>query len=322
MLNSLKFVQGAVGRKDFIPELKHFKIASGFVHSFDGVIALCSPIPLDIECMPKAVPFIKAISNCGEQVALVLRDNGKLNIKSGKFTVNIDCLTEDYPFTYPTGEEVKLDNIGFIKAIKTLEPFIGNDASRMWSNGILFNGHSAFATNNVIIVEHWLGVEFPIKCNIPIQAVRELVRINEEPTSIQYDSNTITFHFKGDRWLKTSQYSVEWPDINKLLNVESNCIPLDSEFFSALEHVKPFVGDMGQIYINNNVISTSNEESEGARYELSNSLGEWVNGVYQIQMLEKLKGVADVIDLTMYPSPSMFYGGSAIRGAIVGMRNV
>lgn len=322
MLNSLKFVQGAIGKKDFIPALKHFKIDNGFIYSFDGTIALCSPIPIDISCMPQAIPFYKAISNCGEQVSMVLKDNGKLNIKSGKFSVHINCLTEEYPFSYPAGDDIIIDGAALLSAIKTLEPFIGNDASRLWSNGILFDGESAFATNNVILVEYWLGSNFPIKCNVPAQAIRELIRINERPSRIQCDDKTITFHFDKNRWLKTSQYTLDWPNLNKILNRDSVQVRLTDEFFEALECVKPFLGDMGAIYLNDNLVLTTPNSEEGAKFTLLNSIGNDIEAIYQLAMLEKLKGVAVSIDFSSYPNPSVFYGNANVRGAIIGMKNL
>ena len=66
MLDELKFVQGSVSRKGFIPELTHFNIKDGMVRGYNGTLALCTPIPFDIDCVPKAEPLIKAIQNCVE----------------------------------------------------------------------------------------------------------------------------------------------------------------------------------------------------------------------------------------------------------------
>ena len=72
MLNELKFVQGSVAKKDFLPALTHFAIADGKVRGYNGSIALCSPIPFDIVCNPKAEPLVRAIANCSDTVALAL----------------------------------------------------------------------------------------------------------------------------------------------------------------------------------------------------------------------------------------------------------
>ena len=76
MLTSLKFVQGAVAKKDFLPALTHFVIENGTVRGYNGMLALCSPIPFDIACKPKAESLVKAIANCNETVTLSLTQRG------------------------------------------------------------------------------------------------------------------------------------------------------------------------------------------------------------------------------------------------------
>ena len=44
MLKALKFVQGAVSKKDLVPALTHFRIENGTVRSYNGMLALCTPI--------------------------------------------------------------------------------------------------------------------------------------------------------------------------------------------------------------------------------------------------------------------------------------
>jgi len=44
MLKELRFVQGAVAKKDFVPAMTHFRIEKGTVRSFNGNLAICSPL--------------------------------------------------------------------------------------------------------------------------------------------------------------------------------------------------------------------------------------------------------------------------------------
>ena len=44
MLESLKFVKGAVSRKDHVPALTHFQIKNGFVKGHNGTLTLCAPM--------------------------------------------------------------------------------------------------------------------------------------------------------------------------------------------------------------------------------------------------------------------------------------
>lgn len=74
MLTALKFCQGSIAKKDFLPALTHFRIEKGTVRGFNGMIALSSPINCDIDCTPEAIPLIKAIQNCKEAITLYMTD--------------------------------------------------------------------------------------------------------------------------------------------------------------------------------------------------------------------------------------------------------
>lgn len=318
MLKSLKFVQGSVAKKDFVPSLSHFRIENGTVRGYNGMLALCSPIPFDITCTPKAEPLVKAISNCAETVQLTMTPAGRLSIRSGKFKAFVDCVEGDTPHVHPEGEHVVIEGAALLQAFKTVAPFIGDDASRPWSNGVLLLGQSAFATNNITLVEYWTGITVPRPFNIPRAAVREMLRIGEAPESVQMTDVSITFHYSGGRWLRTQLFETQWPDLSKVLNKESNPQPLDARLFEALTNLKPFADKMGRIlFCGAGKIATHDDETEGAGYELE---GFDHTGVYQIDMLGLLEGNVKTIDWSLYPAPCMFFGDK-LRGAIVGMRS-
>src|SRR6266478_2176594 len=162
MLEILKFIQGAVSKKDYVPALQHFRIKDGTIQGFNGAIALSSPINLNLCCNPLAVPFIKAIQTCRDTVQLHLTQSKRLAIKSGSFVAFIECLPDDkdFPTIVPEGDDISIDGELLVSNLKILAPFIAEDASRIWARGILFRGTSAYATNNVILVEKWLGSNF------------------------------------------------------------------------------------------------------------------------------------------------------------------
>ncbi len=316
MLDELKFVQGAVSKKNFLPALTHFRIEAGNIRSFNGTLALSSPIKLDIDCTPKADPFIKAIQKCTETVSMSLTKAGRLRIQSGTFKVFINCTEEETHHVEPEGELHDIDGEVFLKAIKTIAPFIGIDASRPWSNGILLKGQSAYATNNVSLVEYWVGNSFPVICNIPKSAIVEIIRINKPPTKVQISNKSISFLYEDDKWIRTSLLDICWPDLDKILNTPSNPVPIDERIFEGLESIKPFVDKLGRVYIQNETICTSIIEGEGATYEIPDFKSE---GAYQLGILNLLKNTATKIDFSTYPKPCLFFG-ERLRGAIIGMR--
>lgn len=317
ILKGLKFVQGAVAKKDFVPALKHFLIENQTVRAFNGTLALCSPIPFDIACKPDATSLIKAIACCEDTIQLNLTKAGSLNIKSGKFKVLIKCIQEDTPHVEPEGLVVQFDGQVLYDGLKAVEPFIGNDASRIWTNGVLIKDGSLFATNNVLLVQYWIGVAFPHVVNIPHAAIKEMLRIGEPPICAQLAENSITFHYSENRWIRSQLYVTDWPDLGRILNRESIQVPINEELFKGLVAIKSFVEDRIECVIfKPGAIATHDDETVGGSYEIEDMRYE---GRYNLSMLALLEGKAQTIDWTGYPGPCIFQGGM-LRGAIIGMR--
>lgn len=317
MLKELKFVQGAVARKDFVPELTHFHIKDRMVKSFNGTLALCAPIDIGFDIKPKAVQFIKAIQSCkAEAVQLSITPTGRLSVKSGKFKALIECLDTNFPDVVPEGEWVPLDGIDILPALKKLSDYTGEDASRKWAMGILLRGRCAYATNNVILAEYDLGVDFPVEINIPAKAVAEIVRIGKEPRGIMVTPHNVTFMYDKDHWIKTQLYDLGWPDLSGLLGREAEYLPVDEEWFDAVETVAPFVNELSQVFFGENKITTDPDGGAGGTVELENFPYE---GVYNHKYFLSLKGLITEIDLHAYPSPCLFRGPN-VRGALMGMR--
>lgn len=315
MLKELKFVQGAVSKKDLLPAMTHFRIEKNTVRSYNGSLALSSPIPFDIDCIPKASTLVRAIANCNDTITLSM-SNGRLRVQSGSFRAFVECIEGETPHVEPQGEIVNFDGEVLLKAIQTMMPFVGDDASRPWTNGILFKGQSAFATNNVTVIEYWLGVEVPFVINVPRNALKEMLRVNEAPTHAQIDQNSITFHYSDQRWIRTQLLVTTWPEFGKILDAESNATPVDPRLFEGLEVLKGFGDDLGRVYIKDGVLRTQDTDGQGATFDIPGL--EWT-GCFQIVMLMLLKGVATHVDFSLYPKPCLFFG-DRLRGALVGLK--
>lgn len=321
MLESLRFVQGAVAKKDYVATLQHFRIEGGRVRGFNGRMALCAPIAVDLAVSPKAVPFVKAIAACQTKASLEMTKAGRLAVRSGKFKAFIECANEPYPGVDPEGQIIPLAEDGheLLPVLATLAPLMSEDASREWSQGILFDGKSVFATNNVILAERWLGVPFPHKMNIPKGAVQELLRIGEEPLTMQVAENSVTFHFEGDRWLRTQLSSTDWPDVRYILDKAHagvSMTPAPAELFDALPQLTPFLDKVERVHFRDGGVGTSVEPGEGAHVAVTDIPD---GPCFSHHMLGLLAGTATHTAFDTYPKPCPF-SGEQLRGVIVGVR--
>lgn len=316
--DALRFVKGAVSTKNFVPAMKHFAVQDGRVSAFNGVVALSSPIGVDLACAPKADPLVSAIDRCTDVVSLDLQNNERLFVKSSGFGVFVECLPlVEVPVAKPEGDIVAIDGERLVAALTALKPFIGSDASRPWSNGVLLKDKSAFATNNVILVQYWLGEDLSVPVNIPSAAVKELMRIKQKPTHIQVSNSSVTFHFEENRWLHSLLYDAKsWPVLTKILDAPCATQPVPDGLFEGLTNIKPFLDESGRVYFQQDHITSVRDVAAGGAYQRVDGIPE--GPIYSHSMLSLLDGVAHKIDFSTWPAPNIFYGDN-IRGAIVGM---
>jgi hypothetical protein len=172
------------------------------------------------------------------------------------------------------------------------------------------------------LVEYWLGVTTPRTVNIPKLAITEMLRIGEPPIGAQIHKDSVTFHYADERWIRTQLFETEWPDLSKVMNQDSVPLPVDERIFEALEMLKPFADDIGRVYFAGNVIRTHPPAADaanelGASYDAE---GLAITGLYQIKILELLKGAATHADFSRYPEPVLFFG-ERLRGAMLGMKD-
>ena len=316
MLDDLKFVRSALASRDFIPELQFFRISGGRVTGYDGELAISSPIPIDLEVAPSGKQMLGAINACEDIVNLTFKKE-RLEVKSGKFKTLVQCVdVSTVPVIVPTGKRVE-PSISIIEIFKTLLPFVGIDESKPWSTGILFRDQSAFATNNVVIIEHWLGDDLPT-VNIPLYAIKEVLRYGKEPDHLLIDEGRISFMYDDGRWISSTLSVLEWPDVGRVLNVESpQYASPPSDLLQATEKLLKFGDKLGRCYFFENALATTQYLEESASM-ICEGLHE--GGCYNLNHLRSILKLDAQIDFAPYPNPIAFVGAQ-FRGVMVGYRS-
>lgn len=318
-LDAIKFVRGAVAKNDMSPVLTHFLINEGRIQAFNGSVALGCPIDVDLNCSPKADQFNRAMGSCDETTAIHLANNGKLVIRSGAFKTQVDCVdATTYPAIDPRGGK-RIEVTGnLVPALSTLAPFVADDNRNAWACGILFDAQSAFSTNNQVVVQYWLGFTFPARVNIPLAAVREIIRINETPSYIEQHENRLVFFYPGERWLSCQLLTAQWPNIVATIEARfstADLVGTDVSFFKALKKIAPFCGEQARVYFGPFGMAT------GLDLENETVVGfpGLSNGIYNINHLQKLEGISDAAAWSQWPQPVSFYNQSC-RGIMLGYR--
>ncbi len=321
MKKQLTFVRGAVADKDLVPVLTHFHIQDGHIQGGNGRLAI------DIACAQLAefnitVPadkFIKAVDGCEDEPELTLTEGGQLRVKHGSFRVLLPLGEHDaFPRVELAGEELTGTWTGFIKALRILKPFIGTDASRVWSCGILMQDGVGYATNNVILVRVPLGfgslgfgsLNEPV--NIPAFAVDELLRIGQDPVRVLRSDNAVTFVFPGGGWLRTQLLDLGWPDLSNFFI--GTDVDLPKNLANAVQKIVPFCPNskLPVIRFADGGVCTE----DGTMSARVDGL-ELPDALFRAEPLMDVLKVATHADFSKAPSPFI---GDGVQGVIIGLR--
>lgn len=313
MIEQLKFVANAIDTKASNVQLQHMIISNGTVRGSNGVISMGVSADTDLNCAPHADTLLKAMKSCKDVVSLSMTPTGRLSVKSGRFKALVECIEPiEGVHAKPSGtSELNVDGACLIKTFETLMPFVAVDTARPWANGILLRDSSAFATNNMCIAQAWLGVDIPEALNIPLAAIKIIVKRGIAPSRIMYDRASITFIYEDSCWIKTQLYETSWPKLGPIMDVESSPRDIPKDFFSGIASLAKFGGD---IYFRDGKLCTSEHDSEGATYEVE---GLASDGIYNGELLALLDGIATSADFDRYPLAATFFGAN-IRGVCLG----
>lgn len=339
MYEALNFVKGAVARKDFVPAMTHFHIQGGRIYSYNGVVTLSSPIGLDLNVRPKAETFLRAISSCegADKISFHVTPAGKLCIRGGSFKSNIECLqgvAADFEYLTPEAPLYSFDpGDNLMEGIKTVTPFISEDASRPWSRGILMRGRHLYATNNVILIRRTIteGNDYipDTEIVIPRAAIVEMLRIKENPLFIRVRDTDIIVEYTDDRWMRAQLVVNKWPVAPDSMLDSAMTSTIDNatatymapNVYDAVDALIPHAGPERRLYMSKTGFSTHADiTAGGASVEVSMPvLANYP--IVNIDQLAKLRGVAYHLNMTRYPASMPFISGDGeVAGIIAGMR--
>ena len=320
MLDIIKFVGAAVCKNGFNPYHMHFLLHGGRLTASNGNVTISAPFPVDLSCAPHAESFTKAIQACEGPVTLTL-ESARLVVRSGKFRSVVPCMdVEKWPLVPISGECLPLQG-DLISALKKLLPFVSTDEQRPWACGVMLSGNSAFATNSITLVEHHLPVAFPVVANIPIEAVRELVRIKTQPQSVQVEPHQLTFHLPDESYITCKMINHQWPDMNRIFSASAEYEGIfveGSELETTIEDVKKLNNftDNGLIYFHPGRLSTARIDEPGTDIENLNTPH---LGAFRSSQITALSGVANKVGFAAYPKAVPFYGDN-LRGVMTCFR--
>lgn len=313
MIDMLKLVNNAVASKPLIPIMTYLHFYGNRVQANNGKLCIDAPSTLHLEITVEASKFLRAVKLCKQDMQVLLTEQQKLSVKGKKFRALLHTLPQD---TFP---RLELDagcllNVDIIGAIEKLCPFISEDASRPWSQSVLFRAGYAYATNNIILARVPCAV--PLDFILPPYAIEALINIGNNPLLINVTENYIGFHYEDESWLRSCNVDHPWPAVEKLI-VETDTVPLPEDFSKRLEELLPFCNDPKLPIF---TLNTEGVHTDVGDHLAMMELGSFPDSRFRAEPLIMMANTATHIDFTTHPQPCYFKGEGGLEGVLMGIR--
>lgn len=330
MLDTLKFVQGAVSTKDHVPVLTHFLIDNGRIQGSNGTLSLEAALP-EMRKHSLVVPaeaFVRAIAACdGEPKLSHDEEKRRLCVSRGRFRAFLSCVPiEDYP-SYSRGKSMPHSIIpppDLIEGLTMLRPYMSTDDSRPWSRSVKVVGGGTprmLATANVVLARYKLTGKWDgPSVTLPSHLVNELLRVRRLPERVEWDVNHIQVVYEDGTWIKCQQKDQDWPETDSLESRIDNTddkVDVPEGFLHILEQLKHFVPDpkMPIIVCDERGFSTVDQGTRSAVIEHAGL----PSCAFRLEPLSLVARDAAAWAPARYPGPVPFWG-ARLSGLVSGVR--
>lgn len=315
LVTALKFISLAQ-REVGTPQRTYCQLGGGFATSSDGILSASHKIEEDLEARPHTSKLIAALSHCGKRLSITQLENNLLAIRSGKYFANVPCHDDEFtPFT-PDPPTVALGDT--IKSgFSQIAHLAQEGAQTVYTSSILLRSGSMLATNGMVALEYWHGLDLPTMI-VPKIFVSAVCSVNKKLVGMGASASSLTFWFDDESWLKTQLFTEAWPNMDTIFTMPTIPVAeLPVKFFEALRAIEDFSEEgreKGSCWLSEHGISSHKNRSEGASYELA-GLGA---GTYAIRQLKHIESSCKQI---AFGEHCAWFFGDSVRGVIMGVQD-
>lgn len=311
LIAALKFISLAQ-RKEGTVYQRHCYIADRCIVASDGILSIGCKIEEEIKCCPATLTLLSTLQKCKDGLEIKEVTESRLELKSGAFRSIVPCVSAQ-EIINPINPDPGIGQIGpsLAKAFEVLGPLSTDSAQDVAYASILLRSGSALATNGHVAFEFWHGYNLPTVA-IPKAAVEAVAGCGKTLCGFGYnEGRSITFFFDDDSWIKTQLFTDEWPDVDSILNRQSNAWPVPKGFFQGVDTLAPF---SDAVFFGENDLHSHPNGTEGATFTVE---GIAPGQIFANKYLKMIESLATRIDFTTYQNMLYFFGEN-IRGLILG----
>jgi len=269
LIAALEFI--SIAQRDVgEPRQTFCQMADGIIFGQDGAMSAGCKIEESITAFAHTKQLLAALKKCSEQITMVQAGDGKsIKIKSGKFSASIPCYNEfdkgNFPKPMPDDRVANATN-ALKDGLKACYPIVNESSPQPHAAGVLIQSGSVVATNGVVLVEYWHGIDLPPGILLPKAAAAAVANCPKNLTGFGFSDRSATFYFEDDSFIKSQLFECDYPNFTKLFDREFTPTPAPEDLYKGLDHVLPFSAN-GLIFFDADLIK-SGDMGNVATYEV------------------------------------------------------
>lgn len=313
LLEALAFVALAQNPKSEFPHERHCLMQGGTVTGTSGALTAGARIIEQLDACPHTETFRDRLAKCGATLNLSV-DGPKIRIASGRASWQVEGIEAgQFPPMMPDPQLIAFTDRRFRDALEAVSVLAVEGGRTLIESTILVYGDTAMSTNRIAMLEYWHGMGIPVALSIPKMAIASLAKVKKELTGFGASSNSVTFWFEDESFLKSRLVDFQWPmgSVAKILNVDANPWPLPDDFFAGVEALLD-VTELNKLDFMGDHLVTSDGKG---RYDME-GLPKDVS--YSAKFLTILKPYIQKVDWKGNQNGMVFYGENC-RGSIARM---
>lgn len=301
LLTALRFCAPA-SKEVGSPNQTHLRLAGNWAVAFDGVVAMGHRIDSDIVACPHTRTLITALSKCDGATQITQLGSGQLSIQSGRFRAFVPCLDNALLGNVAPDPVCAQINPAVVNALRIVGTIPQENAQRIMLASAMLRSGSAVATDGAYMMEAWHGIDLP-SIIIPKTFINVLCAIDKPATQFGFSATSATFYFDDGSWVRSQLYSEQWPDVDRVLNMQCNAWPIPVGLKEALDKIADLAADGGRLYTSAKSVSTSEHNEAGASCETEGALPAGL--CLNIDHMQELIAYGKTIDFQAGPEKNM-----------------
>lgn len=313
LLQSLKVLSSILKDDGSVLE-QHVLLRDHWAIANNGILALGEPIAEDLTAAPNGLLLKEALAKCGASFSLSQLEHS-LSLKAGKFKALIPCMPpEDLHPAFPDPAVAQLDDR--LKASLSAVAPLALDENSVVTASVLIHNGTVTATDRKVIIQHWHGIDLPPQLTLPKALIKPLTSNSKKLTGFGFSKSSCTFHYEDSSWFKSQYFAEQWPDVNIILDKQTNAHNLPEDFYTAIDALEKF-SESGFIYCDSNIMRSHEEAGKGASYEVYGLPKGPVLNIKQMKMIKPLIQKVDFL-VPHHNHYMMLFYGENVRGAVAG----